>query len=346
MDMDNAANGLRGRRATPSPELFNVLRDRYGIEAAGSAIDLGGSANLNLLVGDDRWVVRVYRPYVTAPRLAELNLARRELALGSVPCSEILPTREGKPWTIVSGRLVEVERYVESDANMDSWGRLEAGLPLLGRIHTLLSGVKVSSTGRQSLFANHVEPQEALDWTLRGTQRIRAWDASAAELQLAKLSEELAHLVSVAEREIVAALPRQLVHGDFWDNNVLFRNARVVLATDFDFMGERARIDDLALTLYYTNSTFSEDPLSDDRIRRLRLLIDAYDSGLNDPLSNLERAALPLAIARQPLWSVGKWMALLDAEETARRLAAEISPDVTWALQIVRDLDRWQDAFA
>jgi Ser/Thr protein kinase RdoA (MazF antagonist) len=56
-------------------------------------------------------------------------------------------------------------------------------------------------------------------------------------------------------------LPRQLAHGDFWDNNVLFRSGRVVSVTDFDFMGVRPRIDDLALTLYHTNSTFSDDGL-------------------------------------------------------------------------------------
>jgi Ser/Thr protein kinase RdoA (MazF antagonist) len=50
---------------------------------------------------------------------------------------------------------------------------------------------------------------------------------------------------------LVARLPHQLVHGDFWDNNVGFLGGRPVLVADFDFMGERARIDDLALTLWY-----------------------------------------------------------------------------------------------
>jgi Ser/Thr protein kinase RdoA (MazF antagonist) len=59
-------------------------------------------------------------------------------------------------------------------------------------------------------------------------------------------AEELAELVGQAEAGLVARLPRQLVHGDFWDNNVLFRHGRPVLVCDFDFMGERARIDDLA----------------------------------------------------------------------------------------------------
>jgi homoserine kinase type II len=110
-------------------------------------------------------------------------------------------------------------------------------------------------------------------------------------------------------------------------------------------MGERARIDDFALTLYYTNSTFSDDPTSDDRIGKLRTLVDAYDRGLDEPLSGAERAALPLALARTPLAFIAM-IASVDSEAGARRLAAEMAADISWALDIARDLDRWQSAFA
>jgi hypothetical protein len=104
--------------------------------------------------------------------------------------------------------------------------------------------------------------------------------------------------------------------------------------------------DDLALTLYYTNSTFAEDPLSEQRIGRLRRLVDAYDRGLDTPLRSVERAALPLALAWQPLWWVGRWRALLDDEEVARRGFAEMAWDLEGALQLIREADRWQAAFA
>jgi len=346
--VDDAANGLRGMRAKPSRALDLILGDRYGIDRADDAKDLGGSSNLNLLVrvGDDRYVVRVYRPYVTSARLEDIQLVRRELATGGVPCSTVVPTRDGEPWTVIDGRLFEVERFVEHDAKMDSWQRLQAGLPLLGRIHTLLWRVTVSTAGATPAFANQVEPRDALDWTLRGTRRIRAWKPSADELRLARISEELAHALDEAEQPVVGSLPRQLVHGDFWDNNVLFRDGRVVLVTDFDFMGVRARIDDLALTLYFASSSFAEDCQDDDGVSRLRELVDAYDSGLDDPLTIAERAALPLAMARQPLWAVGRWLALLDDEPEARRLAAEMPRDVDRALRLVRNLGRWQAGFA
>ena len=349
MKMDNAGSGLRGLRATPSLELFKALYDCYEIDGGEDIFDLGGSSNLNLLVsnGFRQYVLRVYRPYVTETRLGDIHLVRRELNARGVPCPEVVATRYGQPWIMLDGRLVEVEHYVEHDADMDSWERLETGLPILGKIHTILRDIKVSADTRRPLFANHIEPHDALNRTLHGTRRIREWDnPSPAELRLADAAEELAHLVSSAELDLVAALPRQLVHGDFWDNNVFFRDGRVVLVTDFDFMGERARIDDLALTLYFTCLKYPENRLSDDRLRRLRGLVDAYDSGLDDPLTGAEREALPLAIARQPLWSVGGWVALLDDEGSARRHAAEIGWDVEWALRIVCEIDRWQAAFA
>ncbi len=340
--MDNAGHGRRGLRAQPSAALFDALRERYGLDAEGAS-DLGGSSNLNLLIGGSL-VARAYRPYVTPKRIAHINRARVALRAGDVPVAEVVPTNAGELSTLVSDRLVEVERYVPNDDRMNSWERIEAGLPTLGRIHCLLAPLSASAEPAP-LFVNHVEASEGVAWTSRGTDRIRAWGPTPAERQLANLSDELAALVWASERDVVGGLARQLVHGDFWDNNVFFGRNRVVLVTDFDFMGERPRIDDLALTLYYTNSTFADDPLSDARIRSLRRLVDAYDSGLDEPLSANERAALPLAMARQPLWAVGKWMALLDAEEAARALAAEMTPDVLWALALIRDRERWQEAF-
>ena len=133
------------------------MREQYGI--AGNVVrDLGGSSNLNLLIEDagHRYVARVHRPWVTASRLADMQAVRRELARGGVPCAQPLKTREGDTWIVVEDRLVEVEPYVEHDAKMDSWQRLEVALPLLGRTHELMRPLEVSEDGRHPLAANHV----------------------------------------------------------------------------------------------------------------------------------------------------------------------------------------------
>ena len=72
---------------------------------------------------------------------------------------------------------------------------------------------------------------------------------------------------------------------------MFFDKGHVVLVANFDFMGERTRIDDLALTLYFTCLKFFEHPLSDDYLQRVSSLVAAYDSGLNHPLTSGERAA-------------------------------------------------------
>jgi homoserine kinase type II len=250
--MDDADGGLRGLRARPGPGLFQALQDHWGLGWFAEVVDLGGSSSLNLLVGggDRSYVVRVHRPHVTRERLGAIHQARRALLAGGVPCAPVVPTRQGEPWVSLKGRLVEVEAYVAHDAAMDSWERLEVAMTLLAQTHRLLRVVQVGEQGRRPLFANHIEPADVQAWTRRGTERIRGWDPTPDDARLAAAAEELAGLVAEAEAGLVAHVPRQLVHGDFWDNNVLFRHGRLVLLADFDFMGERARIDDLALTLW------------------------------------------------------------------------------------------------
>jgi len=237
-----------------------------------------------------------------------------------------------------------MEEYVESDACMDSWDRLAVGLPLLGRTHSLLKQIEVSWAGKHPPIANHLAPEEALTWTMRAVRRLKQWGPTAEEARFASAAFDLAHRLRLTERELLNYLPHQLVHGDFWDNNVLFRNGKIVLMTDLDFMGERARIDDVALTLYYTNSTFSEDPLSDERIQRMRFLVDAYASGLDEPLTAVERLALPLAIARTPLFLM-RYIALMETKEPAVKPIAETLPDLEWALHLLADFAHWQQKF-
>jgi homoserine kinase type II len=346
--MDDAEGGRRGLRARPGPDLRQALQDHWGLGWSRGAVDLGGSSSLNLLVGDAdrRCVVRVHRPHVTPERLGAIHQARGVLLAGGVPCAAPVPSLRGAPWVSLRGRLVEVEAYVDHDAVMDSWQRLGVGMALLARTHNLLRQVQVGKEGRRPRFANHLEPAEVVAAVRRGTERIRGWGPTPAERRLAAAAEELAELVAQAELEtgLVPRLPRQLVHGDFWDNNVLFRHGRPVLLGDFDFMGERSRVDDLALTLHCARADLkAEGGAAEDRAG-LRRLVASYDAGLDLPLSAAERAALPLAMARQPLSSIGGWVARLDDQVAARRHAASLAPELAAARQVMADLERWRDA--
>lgn len=58
---------------------------------------------------------------------------------------------------------------------------------------------------------------------------MRGWGPNATEAALADAADRLADLVAQDEAALVVQLPRQLAHGDFWDDNVLFRHGRPVL---------------------------------------------------------------------------------------------------------------------
>jgi Ser/Thr protein kinase RdoA (MazF antagonist) len=345
--MDDADGGRRGLRARAVPELLAALREHYGLDD-GAGADLGGSSSLNLLVtgGGRRYVARVHRPHVTPERLGAIHRARSALLAADVPCAAVVPTLRGAPWVGLEGRLLEVEAYVEHDAVMDSWERLEAGMALLARAHNALGALDLGEAGRRPRFANHLEPADVVTRTRRGTARIRDWGPTAEEAGAASAAERLAELLAEAGAGLASTLPRQLVHGDFWDDNVLFRQGRPVLLADFDFMGERARVDDLALTLWCAGADLDAAAGPDALHGRLAHLVAGYDAGLEVPLSAAERAALPLAMARHPLSSIAGWVARLDDEAAARRHATGIATELRAALAMVADLGAWRDAFA
>jgi Ser/Thr protein kinase RdoA (MazF antagonist) len=341
--VDDAAGGQRGSRAIVSPDLEEFLRAHWGVQPAGTAPDLGGSSNLNLLVTDGRSlrVARVYRPFVTGQRVAALQAVRRHLARHGVPCAEHIPTRSGRGWETFRGRAVEAEPYVAAPTAMNTLSRVRTGLPVLGRIHALLQAFPPGPAAAAPRFANYVAADGLVEAVTAGTRRIRAWRPTPDEARLADLADQLAATLAGREQHDSVTPRRQLVHGDFWDNNVLFRYRQVALVTDFDFLGERPRTDDLALTLYYTSVDITDITR---RPAQLAELAGAYEAGLGARLSQHERAAIPLAMARQPLWSIAVWVALLDNQDTARRHLAATAPELTWAVQLTSRITQVQDA--
>jgi Ser/Thr protein kinase RdoA (MazF antagonist) len=339
--VDDAAGGRRGTRAAVSGQLWEVLAARYAIPRQQGR-DLGGSLNLNLLVnrGGEQLVARVHRQSVSQARLEDIQQVRQRLDDAGVPCSALVPTVDGAQWARAAGRLVEVERFIPHDGRMNTPPRLARGLPMLGRIHILLAGLQVSPAGRTAEFANHIGPDRVLAGTRAGARRIRRWHPTPDERRMASQAERLAELVVAGEAALAAGLPRQLVHGDFWDGNVFFRGDDLVFVADFSFMADRTRIDDLALTLYYADTELGLTG-GPDRIAALRPMVRAYASGLGGPLTAAERAALPWAIARQPLWGIGGWVAVLDDQDAARAHARATFPAIQRALQLVADIPAW-----
>ena len=278
------------------------------------AADLGGSVNLNLRLdtGDTSFVARVYRPSVGADRLALLQEARDRLRAGGVPSAEALPTASGDGWYRYGDRLVELERFIPSTARMNTTERIREGLPVLARCHSLLAALG-SSRSTDPTFANYVSATDAVGSVAVAARRIRSWSPTSKEAALADDAERLAE--KVGDLEMDARGVSQLVHGDFWDDNVLFDDDGVALVSDLDFAGMRPRVDDLALTLYFT-SVDLEDLAQDARA--------CGDSSMRTTPEQIVRCPTGSDRRSQRRWHdsrCGRWpcgLAMLDDEDAAR----------------------------
>ncbi len=338
---------IRPVRPMRSPELIDTVVRAYELTPNGDPIELGGSSNLNLQLPGPYGghVARVYRAWVTPRRLEGIQSVRAALRAAGLPFTQTSPSADRRPWIRFADWLVEVEPFVGGE-DMRTWAELLDGMRMLGTIHAVLSGIAAPPGARHAPAANHIDAASAFEITMRACAAIRAFASSAAEERVAKLSEELANTLLRAGDGKSLGLTRQLVHGDFWDNNVKSRDGSLVAVLDLDFMEESARIDDLALVLYYANSGATLAELRDpaDRMQALRGLVDAYDSGLERHLSEEERSALPLVLARTPL-KYARHLLLRGSAADQRAVAMAEAPDLEWALSIAKLPGPWRDAF-
>lgn len=338
---------MTGDRLNVTDDLVTEITSRFGLPRPKSWQVLSSSwtTNLRLDFGDGIRVARVHQPWTDHDRLAAIHLVRRSANRADLPT--LLPICDPAGETIIelgNGSLAELEPYVDWNRGMKTPGLLERGFAALGRLHDVLAGLELPAAAQIAPHANHLSSEEAARLTREGSRRIHTWnnpvlghfaDAVAAHVDA----------VTAAERSFRDGQITQLVHGDFWDNNVLFTGNDLVALIDFDFMAVRWRIDDLALPIWFYLLEPGHDLPDDDDLDLVRRLLDAYDSSTTRPLSRDERLALPLAIARQPAWSVGRRVLQLD-EEDARSHARAAVDEFPVAQQIMIDLRRWQRATA
>jgi homoserine kinase type II len=325
-------------RAGLTPSLLALARDRFGLRWDGEPVDVGGT-NTNVRLGAH--VIRVYAPWVTPGRVRFVQGLRAALRADGLPFTETAPALDGDTIALLDGRVVEVERVVEG-IRMDEARQLEGALPLLARIHEALARLGAAGDAAPEVttpaYPNHVAAVEALGWAERAAAVVGSWtEATDAERATAGRLVELATILAPLE----PALDAQLVHGDFWDNNVLFDPDdadRVAAVLDLDFCGPRPRVDDLALTLYYTTSERQEPAVAAEHRARLHRLVDAYDRGLERPLRDEERRAVPLSIARTVLFMARNLVAV-DDREAQRGMLEAIDVDSRWALDLARRPD-------
>lgn len=322
-----------------SPGLVARAADRWGL-AAGGATRLPGAPNVNVLLPESNAVLRFFRAEAGPARVAGLHQARAALRAAGIPTADLLTSRSGRTWEVVDGLTVEAEARVGHDARMNTPGLLTTGAAMLASVHNAWEHLRLEPEAESCSWANWIAPQEVSAGVRAGIDRVGRGTRVARDV-----GDAAWRLSSLVDTE-PETLRRQLVHGDFWDDNVYFRGQTLVAVTDFDFLARRPRVDDLALLLYFADEQpfFEGVPERDDeaRIDALRPLVDAYVRGLSTPLSDVEQHALPVALARQPLWSLGKWIPLMESGDQASTEMTMLAGPVRRALAVAEDQDRWR----
>jgi len=330
-------------RAVASEALVAEIATVFGLTGRRDWTDLGGSWTTNLLITRDGppVVARIHQGGRSRERLLAEQAARIALADAGIPAARPLPASDGSTVArLAPGRFVELEPFIPWDTRMNTEPLIRRGFGVLARVHDVLRTTTLPAAAATAPRANHILAADAAAATRRGAARIASW----GDEFLTRFAVDVeAHVdaVSGAEAPLIGGQLSQVVHGDFWDNNVLFAGNRLAAVIDFDFMAQRPRVDDLALTAYFWFLQPGKGIPGAVEARELRAFVDAYDGSAQIPLSPVERLALPLAIARQPAWSVGGWVLELD-EEHAIRHAREAAAELPVAQAVLADLARWQ----
>lgn len=292
-----------GPRAVASAALLTMLARAYDMGALQGYADLGGTYNANLRLDTARgaFVARVHRPWVTTERLGGLRRVKQHLQAASIPVAVPIPSRRRVAYVQHDDRLVEVERFISHDGTASTWQRYEQAFGMLGRVHAALAACPAPPPPR---VQNYGEPAVLRHWVARTQQRLAAEHTAARAV--CDTAAQLLQQIGGWWQHASGALPRQLIHGDYGGDNLLFGDARLVAVLDFDFLDVHERVFDLAYAVYWMFERLEPHVAWPQRAwQRVPDMLAHYDATAQPPLSEAERRALPFEMARVPLY----WMA-------------------------------------
>lgn len=299
------------RPAVSLQEASGLARDLFGVRVT-SIRELGSQQDRNFLVSDggQRWLLKVSNPAFPWDEIAAQNEAMRRLAAAGLnsPVPAASPDGLAVQVTSIAGRdhCVRLLTFVE-------------GTPLIEKRY--LSPKVLGALGRTIADASRV----LAGFEHPGLERSLQWDLTVGEEVVADLLPFVRnpHQRTQLERALSRLtarlspvrdhLPRQAVHGDMTDDNVVFRiddKGRTTIAGIIDF-GDTMRswrISELAVACASVFHHAPEEPLA------LLPLVTAFDAVV--PLTDAEVTALwPLIVLRGAVLAVsGQQQVAIDPE--------------------------------
>jgi Ser/Thr protein kinase RdoA (MazF antagonist) len=301
----------------PRAQLCDIsfLSGHYRLGSVSLVRDLGGAYNLNLLLQTERgkYVLRVYRPWVTQLRLSQLHQVKRFLAHAGFPVPLPLPAISGETILRYHDHLLELEPFIAHDGEADTWERNAIAFSLLGKLHAFLVTEATNIHLIDPVVSNYGTPEMLLAWTRQAaeesSQLLQQVKTQQTRQALSLYTEAIQLLITLQEQwdKTQEHLPRQLTHGDYGGGNLLFLHEQPVAMLDFDFMRIRERVFELAYTLYWWLSKQGQGHIAAVSCwHRVKELLASYNEATFMPLTAQEIRALPLEMARVPLYWIAE----------------------------------------
>jgi homoserine kinase type II len=187
------------------------------------------------------------------PHLCNPDVIRAQHALiahlrgAGFPAPAVLPTASGASFLVLHGDCYEIQEYIEgAPYDHASPAHFREAALMLGRYHR-----HVQSFAPQVLCnQGELYSPEVLSTNL--AHLTRAWELEQ-DRDLASIARQLAaHAADLATRFARhGALPRLVIHGDYYAGNLLFEDDRIVGVVDYDKARWQPRVVELAEALIY-----------------------------------------------------------------------------------------------
>jgi homoserine kinase type II len=177
------------------------------------------------------------------------------------PCPAPLADRRGRHCRDWAGKLLSVYRHIEGrmlDPEDLSMGQLENVGRVLADLHLISKAYKKG-----------VENRFGFERVTEVYSDVRTRLPSYLKKIVRTLDEELEYLQSYLENK----LPKGIIHGDLFSDNILFRGEKIVAVLDFEAAGRGKFIFDLATAV---NALCFEDGRY--ALKRFEALITGYEA--------------------------------------------------------------------
>ena len=326
-----------GPRATITPALLDLVVQHYQLGSVLSVTDLGGTYNLNIALqtAEATFVARVYRPWVTYERLLAIQPLKNQLVDYQIPVILPLHTTTGQTLIEVEQRLVEVELFIPHEQGSESWPHVQQRFAFLGQLHSVLSqlGNVVAIPAPQ--VENYALPQTLLSWTANTKQRLAQHHDPRvpAALAICGTVESLLHEIALWWEQSSNDLPCQLIHGDYGLSNVLSAQGQIRAVVDWDFVAVHERVFELAYALFWMCERMEGATANYERAwQRVGEMVSLYQATNQRSLTEEEQQALPMEMARVPLYWIAEAAWLDDPMEAVLSRADQIA-FASWLMQ-------------